>query len=164
MAQVIRKSDKAAYARLEKVSKQLSGSELKVGWFETNRYPDGTPVAYIATIHEFGYPEGGIPARPFMRPTIVREENFWRKFIDQEAKKIYDGRQTVENMLEALGLSIAGEVARSITQVMAPPLKPATIAAKKRKLADAVTVGSLDKPLVETGLMLASVTHVVEKS
>ena len=28
--------------------------QVKVGWFEGAKYPDGTSVAYIATIHEFG--------------------------------------------------------------------------------------------------------------
>lgn len=48
--------------------KGLDGLEGKTGWFETARYPDGTAVAYVATIHEFGTPR--IPARPFMRPAV----------------------------------------------------------------------------------------------
>ena len=161
MATVIRKSDARLWARLTSARKTLEGQDLKVGWFSTNRYEDGTPVAYVATIHEFGYLKGGIPPRPFMRPTVAREEGNWRRFIAQESKKIIAGTQTVKNLFEMLGLSISGEIAKSISEVTSPPLLEATIKAKVRKMADAKTVGALDKPLVETGLMLATVTHTV---
>lgn len=163
MVQVIRKSDKAGWARLRKVSEELEGIELRTGWFETTRYEDGTPTAYVAAIHELGDPGSGIPPRPFMRPTIARKEDAWRAFILQEARKIYAGGGSVEELFEKLGLAVAGEIAKSISLVMAPPLKPATIAAKRRKLADRATTGALDKPLVETGLMISSVTHTVSK-
>ncbi len=97
-----------------------------------------------------------------MRPTIAREENNWRRFIGVEAKKLYAGTQTVERMLDALGLNVAGEIGRSIENVMAPPLKPATIRAKARKKAAGKLIGSLTKPLVEEGIMLDTVTHTVE--
>lgn len=161
MAEVIRKTNTEAWARLDKAFKALSGAELKAGWFSTNRYKDGTPVAHVATIHEFGSLSSNIPPRPFMRPTIAREENKWRAFTKQEAKKILKGTQTVEGFLEELGLNVSGEIARSISDVMTPELKPATIRAKLRKLADQGTVGKVDKPLVETGIMLGSASYTV---
>ena len=46
--------------------KDLDGKVGKAGWFHTSRYADGTPVAYIAAIQEFGvhinHP-GGTPYR-----------------------------------------------------------------------------------------------------
>ncbi len=161
MVQVVRKSDKAAWARINTAVKSLKATELQVGWFPGARYEDGTPVAFVATVHEFGASKQGIPPRPFMRPTIARERERWGEFVEQEAKKIIAGTQTAPGMFEVLGLNVSGEIARSITEVTQPPLKPATIAAKRRKLANKGTTGALSKPLVETGLMLASVTHVV---
>lgn len=161
MVKVLRKSDARLWARLTAARQTLGGQELKVGWFETNLYESGTPVAYVATIHEFGAQKQGIPPRPFMRPTIIREEANWRKFIAEESKKIVEGTQTVENLFEALGLSISGEIAKTISEITSPPLLEATIRAKARKLADRKTVGALDKPLVETGIMLESVTYTV---
>ncbi len=161
MAKVIRKSDAGLWARLGASMKTFRSTELQTGWFSTNRYENGTPVAYVATIHEFGSIKANIPPRPFMRPTIEREENFWREFIAQEAPKILEGTQTVEGLFEMLGLNVSGEIARSISLVTTPALLEATILAKTRKMADQVTVGALDKPLVETGLMLDSVTHMV---
>lgn len=161
MATVIRKSAATLWARLTAARKTLEGQDLRVGWFSTNRYEDGTPVAYVAVIHEFGFLKGGIPPRPFMRPTVSREEATWRRFIAQEAKKIIAGTQTMENLFNILGLNISGEIARSISEVVSPPLLEATIKSKVRKMADAKTVGALDKPLVETGLMLDTVTFTV---
>lgn len=161
MVQVIRKKNMKVLKGLETAISELEGLELRAGWFDTAKYEDGTPVAYVASIHEFGDVESGIPARPFMRPTIARKEGAWREFVTQQAKQIIAGNQNPRDMFEALGLNVSGEIARSITDVTAPPLKEATIAAKRRKMADQATVGSLDKPLVETGLMLATVTHTV---
>lgn len=161
MATVIRKSDARLWVRLTSARRTLGGKELKTGWFSTNHYEDGTPVAYVATIHEFGAVKQGIPPRPFMRPTVEREENNWRRTIAQESKKIILGSQTVENLLKMLGLNISAEIARSIFDVTSPPLLEATIRAKVRKMGDKKTVGSLDKPLVETSVMLDSVTYTV---
>jgi len=162
MAKVVRKRNSAVHAKLDKALKGLEDIELKVGWFETTRYEDGTPVAYVATIHEFGAPSQGIPARPFMRPTVADRKEGWRDFVENSAEGIFNGTQTAGTMFEMLGLAVSGDIAKTISQVMAPPLKPATIRAKERKMAQG-GVGSLDKPLVETGLMITSVTHTVEE-
>lgn len=161
MAQVVRKSNKKAWSKINSSVKDLDGLELKSGWFKTAQYEDGTSVAYVATIHEFGAAKQGIPPRPFMRPTIAREEGNWRRFIAQEAKKILAGTQTVEGLFEALGLNVSGEIARSIADVTSPELLEATIKAKARKMADSKTVGNLSKPLVETGIMLDTVSYTV---
>jgi hypothetical protein len=60
------------------VALQTLGNKVgKVGWFEGAKYPDGTQVAYVATIQEYGYSPKNIPPRPFMRPTIVKYRNTW---------------------------------------------------------------------------------------
>lgn len=54
--------------------KDLASKKVEVGFFETSKYDDaaGTPLPMSRPFQEFGYPEGGIPARPFMRPTQNR--------------------------------------------------------------------------------------------
>lgn len=168
MVKIVRKTNKQAYDALNKASQNLNGVTLKVGWFEGNNYPkekggEDTPVAYVASIHEFGHATSGIPARPFMRPTVEREENNWRKFLDSQSKHVISGKLSPALMMDGLGLNVAGEIAKSIKNVTSPPLKKATIAAKVRKMANKKLVGSLDKPLVETALMIDSVTHIVEE-
>ena len=56
--------------------RDIQSKKLRVGWFDTARYQDGTPVAYVAAIQEFGH--GAIPPRPFMRPTIAQQRQAWR--------------------------------------------------------------------------------------
>ena len=173
MAEVIREVNRESYIALCKLAQNL---DLKVGWFSTNWYAavpskklggkekPAVPVAYIATIHEHGHLESGIPPRPFMQPTIDREKTNWRDYLVAEMPRVLAGTRKLEDVLEALGLNVAGEIAQSIRNVEAPPLKPATIAARQRKMADQKTIGNLTKPLVETGLMLATVSHVVTES
>lgn len=164
MAQVVRKRDASVWNRLKSTIKTLDGLELKVGWFSTTRYEDGTPVAYVATIHEFGSSKANIPPRPFMRPTVAREEENWRRLIAQEAPKILDGTQSVESLFEMLGLSISGSIALTISEVTQPELEKSTVRAKMRKMGDQATEGALAKPLVETGLLMNSVTYTVGKN
>lgn len=129
----------------------LDGFVGKTGYFETARYPDGTPVAYVATVHEFGSPEGNIPARPTMRPTAARKQAEWGALAGQGARAVLRGEQSPEAVLELLALGAAGDVAQAIREVQTPALKPQTIERK-----------GFAKPLVDTGVMLQSVTGVVE--
>lgn len=46
-------------AQLKAVYDELAKKQLKVGFFAHSKYPDGTPVAYVAAIQELGYPAGG---------------------------------------------------------------------------------------------------------
>lgn len=141
-------------ARLVAALRELDGLQAKTGWFETAKYADGTPVAYVATIHEFGYPEGGIPARPFMRPTVAEQGQAWLDMLAKGSKAILTGGATPAGVLEAVALKAAGDVAKTISGVTSPPLSPLTIARKK----------GATKPLVDTGQMIQSVTGVVEKA
>ena len=103
-----------------------------------------------------------IPARPFMNLTIAREQANWFKLMGEGAVAIVEGKQTATSVMDGIGLKAAADIARSITLIVDPPLKASTIAARRRKMADRVTIGNLDKPLVASGIMLATVTHTVE--
>jgi hypothetical protein len=59
-------------AKLREIGRCLSAGELQVGFMENaDPYPDGTPVALVAAVQEFGSPSNGIPPRPFMRPAVA---------------------------------------------------------------------------------------------
>lgn len=131
----------------------LDNLEGKVGWFESAHYPGGTPVAYVATIQEFGYAAGGIPARPFMRPAVADNGPEWMKLLGEGAQAAMEGRFTPRAVLEMVVLKAAGDVGKKIAAVTSPALSPRTIAARKNKST---------KPLVDTGQMIQSVTGKVE--
>lgn len=147
---------------LRKAGHALDGIIAKVGYFETSKYPDGTPVAAVASVHEFGSPSKGIPARPTMRPTIAEQRPTWARHLAQGAQAVVEGRFTAEQVMDSVGALAAGDVRKSIAALQSPPLKPETIKARQRRYADKKTVGSLGKPLVDTAIMVNSVTHVVE--
>ena len=150
MAKIIRQSTKVKEA-LDKAVSSLGAKSLEVGFLESARYEDGTPVAGVAVVHEFGSPVNGIPPRSFMRKTAEDKQGEWSNLIEQGAKAVINGTETPETMLEKVGLVAAGNIKTTITQITTPALSPATI---KKK-------GS-SKPLIEDGILLNSVTHRVK--
>lgn len=147
-------------ARLVAAIKELDGVQGKTGWFETAKYATGVPVAYVATIHEFGaeitFDNGAkaiIPARPFMRPTVAAKGKQWTALLGEGAKSVLTGGATPLQVMEAVALRAAGDVAKTISEITSPPLSPLTIARK----------GST-KPLVDTGQLIQSVTGIAERA
>jgi len=144
----------------------------KVGWFEGAKYPDGTQVAYVATIQEYGYSPKNIPPRPFMRPTIVKYKNDWSNIAKRKSKEVIQGKLRASDIFEIIGQKAAGQIRTKITQIYTPSLSFKTIQARlsKRGLGGKgrpytqAEIGNLYKPLVDTGHMLATLINVVEKS
>lgn len=171
--------------------KELEDVTGKAGWFPSSVYENGKPVAYIASIQEFGavinHPGGTpygphgfvskadgaglpvtkphtivIPPRPFMRPTIAREKNNWFKLLEDGAKKVLRGKISAKEVLELVALRAAGDIGETIKAIVSPPLAKGTIAARRRQMANKKLVGSLDKPLVASGILFNSVTGIAE--
>jgi hypothetical protein len=136
--------------KLGAIHKQFSDRVVQVGFPKGANYEDGTPVAYVAAIQEFGAPAAKIPPRPFFAPAIKDNEVKWVKSIRGGIVQVTKGNMTADGVLEAVGLVAVGDVQASIEAVNSPPLAPATIKAK-----------GFDKPLQDTGLMLASVSSKV---
>lgn len=123
------------------------GSTVRVGFLESATYQDGTSVPMVAAINEFGAPSRGQPPRPFFRRMIAAKEHEWGPALALQLKATnYDTTRA----LDRLGEGIAGQLRESITTLIDPPLAPSTIARK-----------GFVKPLVDTGLLLGSVSHEV---
>ena len=137
----------------------MKSKKLRVGWFDTSQYQDGTPVAYVAAIHEFGNPAGGVPARPFMRPTIEAKTPEWKSTLAGGAHQVLNGKLTAEQMLGQVGQMAAGNIAETIASIDTPALKTGTIKARESRRN---SPGVSTKPLVDTGLLIQSVNHKVE--
>lgn len=161
MGKAIRKREMTL--RLLEGARELSDVQGKVGFFESAKYPDGTPVAQVAVVHEFGYTEGGIPPRPFMRTTANEQSANWSEAFGKGAKAIAKGRFSATQVMDAVGQLAAGDIRKKISEIQSPPLKEATIKARKRRYKDRKTTGNLTKPLVDTAVMVNSVTNIVEK-
>ena len=144
--------------------KNLEGKVGRVGWFEKSKYDDkeGTPVAYVAAQNEYGNPQKRIPARPFMRPTIIEKQAEWRKIALDSSKRILKGTSTIADVMELIGLKAAGDIRKKISSIWEPPLSPRTIQARLDRKANKKKVGNLTKPLIHTGIMLGTLTNTVE--
>lgn len=171
--------DAEAYKRLMREAERLS---VRVGWTEAARYEDGTPVAVAAANNEFGDPGRGIPPRPFMRPTVSEKSASWANLGTRLFRSAARGERTAKDVYDLLGAKVAGDVAKAIKRVSAPPLSRTTLMLRKMKKLGIVgkvtraTVGEAaawaagdeadisgvsKKPLVDTGVMLNSLTHEV---
>lgn len=138
-------------AKVAATLKGLNGLEGKVGWFEGATYPDGTSVAYVATIHEFG--TSRIDARPFMRPAVADHGQEWMDNLAVGARQAMTTGGSARDVMEAVALAAAGNVGEKIVAVTSPALSPVTVARK-----------GFSKPLVDTGQMLQAVTGKVEST
>jgi hypothetical protein len=153
---------------------------LRVGFLEDATYPNGTPVAMVAAIDEFGAPNAGIPPRPYFRHMIADKSPEWGPAIGNILPgEDYDATKT----LDIVGEGIAGQLRQSIIDTNSPPLSPVTLMLRKmrsenqslvvtgatvgeaaRRVASGEsTAGVSAKPLVDSGHMLNSVDHDVKK-
>lgn len=157
----------------EAALKVLHDKVAKVGWLEGIKYEDtGLPVATVAAIQEQGMPSKNIPARPFMRPTIIREEKKWGRISAKLARMVLVGQLTMAVLMEKLGQSARGEIQKTISDIFSPALAESTILARihrnettkkiKNRRLTMKEIGLLTKPLVDTGYMRASIINTVE--
>ena len=107
------------------------------------------PVAALAAVHQYGSPARNIPPRPFMT-------NAWNlcsgelQYVQAGLiSQVYRGARTPDEAIKTLGEYFTGQVKRSITEGPFEDLADSTILRKKSSV-----------PLIDTGLMRASVTHV----
>ena len=146
----IKYSGKNIATKLQQL-KKLKKSRVKVGFPKGfNAYPDGTPVALVASVHEFGSPSKNIPSRPFFRTTLFVNKNY-KDLRFKTFAQIARGKITPSVGLGRLGDVVKNDIVESIVAIQAPTLKAETI--KKKKSSN---------PLVDTGHLKQSVTYKVE--
>lgn len=123
------------------------GPHVRVGFLSGATYPDGTSVALVAAINEFGAPSRGQPPRPFFRNMIKKNSASWP---DAVAGLMRAHDNDVATVLDLVGQGVAGQLRQSIVDLDTPLLAASTVARKGNA-----------KPLVDTGHMLQSIDHEV---
>lgn len=117
------------------------------------RYPDGTGVILVAAVNNFGSAGRGIPARPFMtegaEPAIEATQPIAAALIPL----LNQGKVTPAQILKDMGPFAEAAFKAKLTEGPWEPNAPSTIADK----------GS-SRPLIDTGLLRNSLTHVVRKA
>jgi hypothetical protein len=165
---------------LEAITRKATNKDkVRVGFLENARYPDGTPVAMVAAIQNFGAPRAGIPPRPFFSNMVQKHRPEWGKELGQALKATgFDAGKSLKQM----GDLMAGELRESIVETNSPPLSPVTLLLRQRfgQNREAITFKDVQrarediasgtapnvtptqgKPLVWTGQLLGSVDSEV---
>ena len=127
-------------------AKVTKAASVDVGFLEGSTYPDGTSVPMVAALNEFG--SGKTPARPFFRTMVAAKSGEWPEAVGNLLKaNDFDAAKT----LAQAGSAISGQLQQSIVDFNSVPLAASTIAAKGNS-----------KQLVDSGVMLASISFVVK--
>lgn len=179
----VRRENTEAFSELDLRLKELQGWEGITGWPEDDKYPSGIQVADVAEFQEFG--RGKIPPRPFMRPSIAKNQQRWIDFAQINATQILEGKQTGQGAMQSLADLAAIDVKLSIEDVKSPPLSLITLWARyyRRVLKRPVTgktIGEIaakiksgelkglpdtdGKPLVDTEQMMLTITGAARKT
>jgi len=133
-------------------ARMFGGHVVRIGFPAGPTEKDGTPVAMIAAVHEFGSDERGIPERSFLRSTLSTELAKYIKLNKTNLQRVVNGKIRMRHALELLGQVASGDVKKTIRAGAFTPLSPATI---ERKGSSA--------PLIDTGMMVQSVTYEVDE-
>jgi hypothetical protein len=167
--------------RLNQIAANLAkASTVDVGFMAGSTEPDGTSTPMVAAIQEYGAPKASIPPRPFFRTMITKESSAWPGMLGKALKaNDYDSAKA----LDLMGQNIQEELQQSIADLMSPALSPITVMLRgmrskggpnfkvtgktvgeaARRVADGKTnYGASTKPLVDSGTMLRSPTHLVK--
>lgn len=115
--------------------------------------------ATLAYIQNNGSPAANIPARPFMEPGIADVKDKIVRTYKAGAQAVMDKPATDVSVIhEKVGLIAQGAIQERIIDGPFEPLKPATLAARRR----AGHTG--DKPLNVSGQLRRAITYVVRSA
>lgn len=169
-----------AIAKIEQMAKKLSKpGTLRVGFLEGATYPNGTPVAMVAAIQNFGAPKVGIPPRPFFSNMIQDKSAAWPEQLGNLLKR---NDYEVAQSLNQFGAGVEGQLKEEIIDTVSPPLSPVTVMlrgmrannpslivtgktvaeARSRVKAGLTNYGASTKPLIDTSHMINSTGHEVK--
>lgn len=106
---------------------------VNVGFLEGATYPDGTKVAMVAAIQNFGAPAASIPPRPFFTDMIAAQSPGWGDALsDVLVLCEYD----MKRALAMMGKGIKAQLQESIKNTNAPALSKITIMLRKMRSED----------------------------
>lgn len=158
-------------------------------------YESGINAATLGYIHEKGSPARRIPPRRWLAPGVIDSRNRWEPLMIQalqDALSLSTQPGDVDKKLHKAGEVAVAGVKKGITNKIPPPLKPATIMARRRahpnrkagkplpgetetqaarraaghveiKEGKEVLVGSDVTPLFDTGAFYRSISYAIEK-
>ncbi|WP_321905129.1 hypothetical protein [Paraburkholderia tropica] len=169
---------------LEKVKErivEISKKTIKAGVL-SGTYEDGTNIAYVAAIQEFGAPAANIPPRPFMSTTVAERQKQWKSSLARGIAAAAAGTVDANDVMDQVGGLMAADIQKKISEINSPALSPITVMLRGMRGKDASLVvtgstvgeaaarvangddnyGASTKPLVDSGLLLKSISFKVD--
>lgn len=147
--------ERRRHADLKAIVDKLKAEKVRVlvgipiGVTEAN----GESVAVIAAKNEFGLADQYMPERPFLRIGVQNSSAKYAALSAKQLPNVLAGTITIDDLLNMLGDMAASSVQKQIRHGSYMRNSPSTIAMK----------GS-DKPLIDSGQMLQSITWVIERN
>ena len=150
-------------AKLQEMMQQAGENlTLRIGFLEGATYPDGTPVAQVAALNEYGHatpvgkrgmgPAARTVARPFFSRMLAEKSPDWsRRLVNLHRFNQGD----MGKVMKSLGESIAQDLQMAIVDFNDPPDKQVTIDRKGFK-------GGAQATLQDTKVMLRAVAYEVD--
>jgi hypothetical protein len=158
---------------------KLGQLKVQVGWFESNRYPNGEeakpetkaeakerkttgrgnqgiPVAQVAYWNEYGTVTS--PARPFMRLADYLVQRSMLEVKDKLIQKMSRGQLTPEQVMGQFGLFVEAAIVDSIKNGGWAANSPVTVNGSANGF---IKGKGFNAPLIDTGLMWKSVVSKV---
>ena len=145
------KVNKKTTLDIKNMSKKLDKMKVQAGFFSSAKYEDGTSVAEVAMINNYGVPQRGQPPRRFM-DNALKKASEWKKTFDFMVQKDFSRGGDFKTSFSTLGSVVQGDIKTSIKEFTSPALAQSTIDKK-----------GFSKPLIDTGYMLDSVNYEVSK-
>lgn len=127
---------------------------VNVGWFEDQRYNDGTSVAQVARWNEYGTKQG-VPQRPFVRRTVMKHREEWIEKMRTMVQREMDKKKgvNIDRALKQFGEIVKGDIQMTILEGGFEKNAPSTIRRKGAGL----------PPLIDTGVMISSIQARTDK-
>lgn len=138
--------------KLRQIRENLAKKRVLVGVPEgAGSYEDGTKLAVIAAVNEFGSADGRIPERSFLRVPLRGAAKEFSVVFKNSVPEVMDGSISVDTLYSRVGLKAVGVVQEAISEGIDPPNAEST----KRKKGSST-------PLVDDGTLRQSVTYVID--
>lgn len=133
--------------------KKLSGKVVAVGFPKGTEsaglnYPDGTPLLNVAAWNNYG--TSRMPRRDFMTPGAKLMNEKTAPIAKAFMQDVNSGKINPDTVLEKMGVVATGQLQIAIRDLTDPPNSPITVSMKDSS-----------NPLIDTGLLLGSVTYIV---
>lgn len=138
---------------------------VNVGWFTDQKYNSNTSIAQVARWNEYGT-KAGIPERPFMRKTIANKYKLWDNDLKTMVQRALDDGKDVDKALKVFGEEVKSDIQDTIINGSFVKNSPITINGgwiRRKGKSYYVKGKGFDKPLIDTGIMVASIQARTDK-